>query len=788
MRRRTISLLLCLMMVVSLFAGCLTSASAAELPGVVTAAPATATIKGTGSASFSATTALNGISDKISADTGFDLGQMINALKEGGLQIDQITQLLDKGGVDWTSILGGLQDSDFSINEIVDMLKGDDSGNGFDISKIVNDLKDSEQFADLMDLIKGKDNSSLKDTLVDFLKGFLKDNDADASPAPSVEPSTTPEATPATTPEATPATGTDGDGKNADALADDETPAAGSETPAAGEQPAAGEGETPAADDSASKTLESIKKYLKEALKDRYKEHFTEAEEAKIDELFEKIKPVDGKIDMDSLVEQLQTALGDKFNESDFLSSVIKAFNGDPDGATLEELLNALVGTANGDAEQEKTLNDMIKQAMEQMGQNFDADTISGLIDALAASTESNFDAEKLINGLLDGGVKLADLISGANSSDSGFDADKLVDTLLARGVDLSELISALKANGEDDASISDMILNGSYTYTWYVRTATGAEKVELTKDKNTYAGFNTKTLTVTRSTAPTETETYVYYCVVHIDVLGGADLPSNDVTLTITPEGAVDPSPSPSVQPSTEPTTAPTSQPTAPVLDNEKHIAYIKGYEDGTVRPNNSITRAEVAQIFFNLMTDASKQQFRSTSNTFKDVSSTAWYNEAVSTLARASVLQGYEDGTFLPDKAISRAEMATILTRVQVLNSSLATSPQAAKSFPDVAAGSWYYTYVQTASRNGWINGYEDGTFRPDSSITRAETVTMVNRLLSRNPQSLNDMIITGMNVFKDNTDVNAWYFLQIQEAANGHDYSRNDSGFEKWTAVKN
>lgn len=770
MRRRTISLVLCLMMVVSLFAGCLTSASAAELPGVVTAAPATATIKGTGSASFSATTALNGITDKISSDTGFDLGQMINALKEGGFQIDQITKMLDDGGVDWTSILGGLQDSDFSINEIVDMLKGDNGGTGFDFSKIVNDLKDSEQFADLMDLINGNNSSGLKDTLVDFLKGFLKNNDADATPAPSVEPSVAPSTEPSVNPDA-------------EAHASD----ADSETPATGETPAAGEGETPAADDNASNTLESIKKYLKEGLQKRYGENFTEADAAKIDELFDKIKPVDGKIDMDSLVEQLQTALGDKFNESDLLAAVIKSFGGDPDEQTLEDLVKALVGTANDDEDAQQTLADMVKTAMENMGQNFDADTVSSLIDAIANS-DSEFDAEKLVNGLLDGGVKLSDLISGATNSDSGFDADKLVDTLLARGVDLSELISALKANGDDDSTITDLILNGSYTYTWYLRDKSGYNAVsKVTDSKNAYAGADTKTLTVTRSTAPTETETYVFFCRVSIDALG-VTMDSGDVTLTITPAGAADPSPSPSTEPSPSPSTEPTSQPIAPVLDNESHKAYIKGYEDGTVQPLKAITRAEASQIFFNLMTDASKQQFHSTSNTFKDVNSSAWYNEAVSTLARASVLQGYEDGTFLPDKAITRAEMAAILTRVQVLNNSLASAPQAAKNFPDVAAGSWYYTYVQTASRNGWINGYEDGTFKPDSPINRAETVTMINRLLSRNPQSLNDMIITGMNVFKDNTDVNAWYFLQIQEAANGHDYSRNTNGTEKWTAVKN
>lgn len=766
MRRRTISLVLCLMMVVSLFAGCLTSASAAELPGVVTAAPATATIKGTGSASFSATTALNGITDKISADTGFDFGQLINALKEGGFQIDQITKLLDDNGVDWTSILGGLQDSNFSINEIVDMLKGDSSGNGFDFSKIVSDLKDSEQFADLMSLINGNDSSSIKDTLVDFLKGFLKNNDADATPAPTAEVSPDPAAD-----------------DNAEAHTSD----GDAETPATGNEPAGDtDPETPAADDNASQLLDNIKKYLKEGLKERYQDKFTEADEAKIDELFDKIKPVDGKIDMDSLVEQLQTALGDKFNESDLLAAVIKAFGGDPDEQTLEDLVKALVGTANDDEDAQQTLADMVKTAMENMGQNFDADTVSSLIDAIANS-DSEFDAEKLINGLLDGGVKLSDLISGATNSDSGFDADKLVDTLLARGVDLSELISALKANGNDDSSITDLILNGSYTYTWYLRDKSGYNAVSKVSDKNAYAGADTKTLTVTRSTAPTETETYVFFCRVSIDALG-VTMDSGDVTLTILPEGAADPSPSPSTEPSPSPSTQPTAEPTGPVLDNESHKAYIRGFEDGTVQPLKTISRAEVAQIFYNLMTDASKAKYSSKVNNFKDVSSTHWCNEPISALAQASVLLGYEDGTFRPENPISRAELAAILTRVQVLNNSFASAPQAAKNFKDVAPGVWYYNYVQTASKNGWIVGYEDGTFRPDNLITRAETITMVNRLLSRNPQNLSDMVISGMKVFPDNADPTQWYFLAIQEATNGHDYNRDANGFEKWTATKN
>ena len=242
------------------------------------------------------------------------------------------------------------------------------------------------------------------------------------------------------------------------------------------------------------------------------------------------------------------------------------------------------------------------------------------------------------------------------------------------------------------------------------------------------------------------------------------------------------DSAPAETTEPTTQPTTQPTAQPTAPVLNNVTHTAYLNGYQDGTVHPNSNITRAEVATIIYRLLTEESRSFYYTKVNLFSDVPSFEWFNEQISTLARASVLTGYEDGTFLPNAPIKRAELATILTRLTVLEKT--ESEATPVNFKDLA-GHWAAANVRTAAANGWVTGYPDGTFRPDQYVTRAEAVTMVNRMLGRNPEVLT--VTTGMNVFSDN-DPAEWDFIQIQEAANGHDYVRDAEGHEMWTRIKN
>ena len=271
----------------------------------------------------------------------------------------------------------------------------------------------------------------------------------------------------------------------------------------------------------------------------------------------------------------------------------------------------------------------------------------------------------------------------------------------------------------------------------------------------------------------PVQDEVYNYYCVVKI---GDKDekYESPEAELTIKATNAPEETPDPS--------TPPTTPPTKPVLDNVTHAAYINGYEDGTVHPNGNITRAEVATIIYRLLTEESRTFYYTKVNIFSDVPGFEWFNEPISTLARASVLTGYEDGTFLPNAPIKRAELATILTRLAVLEKT--EGDVTPVNFKDLA-GHWAAANIRTAAANGWVTGYPDGTFRPDQYVTRAEAVTMVNRMLGRNPSVLT--ITTGMNTFSDN-DPAEWYYIQIQEAANGHDYVRGDDGHEMWIRIKN
>ncbi len=218
------------------------------------------------------------------------------------------------------------------------------------------------------------------------------------------------------------------------------------------------------------------------------------------------------------------------------------------------------------------------------------------------------------------------------------------------------------------------------------------------------------------------------------------------------------------------------------PALNTDGHFSYIMGYPDGTVRPESSITRAEVATIFFRLLSDASREEFWSTVNSYGDVTADEWYNNAVSTLSNAGVISGYPDGTFRPDAPITRAEMAKIIALFAKLDKS-------ENRFNDIA-GHWAEAYIRLAAGNGWLAGYPDGSFRPQQSITRAETVTMINRVLERVPADESRLLSRdAMLTFPDNR-LSAWYYIAIQEAANSHTYQRAASeknGDEQWIGLR-
>ena len=214
--------------------------------------------------------------------------------------------------------------------------------------------------------------------------------------------------------------------------------------------------------------------------------------------------------------------------------------------------------------------------------------------------------------------------------------------------------------------------------------------------------------------------------------------------------------------------------------LNTEDHYSYIVGYEDGTIKPNNNITRAEVATIFFRLLTDDARARYWSQTNDYTDVAADSWYNNAISTLSNMGIINGYEDGTFQPNASITRAEFTAIATRF------FDYTAEYDGAFNDVSRSAWYADCVQAAVDMGLVDGYPDGGFHPNSNITRAEAVTIVNRVLNRAPHEDHLLDEDEMNVWPDNV-YGAWYYADMQEATNSHDYDWirvSGERVEEWT----
>ena len=217
----------------------------------------------------------------------------------------------------------------------------------------------------------------------------------------------------------------------------------------------------------------------------------------------------------------------------------------------------------------------------------------------------------------------------------------------------------------------------------------------------------------------------------------------------------------------------------TPDALNGEDHFDYIVGDADGRVHPERNITRAEVASIFFRLLKDDVRSENLTDQNTFTDVSADAWYNVAVSTMSDMDIVFGRTDYQFDPDAYITRAEFAAIAARFD------SGSYSGDDLFTDIE-GHWAADQISRAAEKGWITGYPDGTFGPNRYITRAEAVTMINRVLNRMPKD-KDALHEDMKVFVDNADTNAWYYLAIQEATNSHEYKKDKDGvYETWTDV--
>ena len=213
--------------------------------------------------------------------------------------------------------------------------------------------------------------------------------------------------------------------------------------------------------------------------------------------------------------------------------------------------------------------------------------------------------------------------------------------------------------------------------------------------------------------------------------------------------------------------------------LNGDDHYAYIVGYPNGNVEPNGNITRAEVATIFFRLLTEKVRTANSTQSNSLSDVTRGQWFNHAVSTLSSMGIVKGHNDGTFAPNAPITRAEFAAIAARFDDKNTDTSSK------FTDIASH-WAKNEIGIAANKGWINGYPDGTFRPNQYITRAEAMTLVNRVLNRLPENSSDLL-DSMIKWPDNSDASAWYYLAVQEATNSHYYKTKENKFEKWTELR-
>ena len=214
--------------------------------------------------------------------------------------------------------------------------------------------------------------------------------------------------------------------------------------------------------------------------------------------------------------------------------------------------------------------------------------------------------------------------------------------------------------------------------------------------------------------------------------------------------------------------------------LNGTDHYAYIIGYGNNDVRPQNNITRAEVATIFFRLLTDETRTANMTKSNSYNDVKDGDWFCCAVSTLSKMGIIKGYEDGSFKPNDPISRAEFAAIAARFDP------DGDKTPATFADVTSH-WAKDEISIAANHGWIKGYEDGSFKPDQKITRAETMTLVNRVLNRLPETKDDLH-KDMKTWVDNMDETAWYYLAVQEATNSHYFkNKTSTKFEQWTDLR-
>lgn len=214
--------------------------------------------------------------------------------------------------------------------------------------------------------------------------------------------------------------------------------------------------------------------------------------------------------------------------------------------------------------------------------------------------------------------------------------------------------------------------------------------------------------------------------------------------------------------------------------FNTKEHFAYVNGYPNGTVKPTGNVTRAEVAAILYRIMDADCAKAYYDTTSSYRDVARGDWFNVYVATLENAGVIVDTRaGGYFRPNEAVTRAELASMLAQ-------FAENKKAANYFADVPSYYWAANAIAVCAKTGWINGYPDGTFRPDNKITRAEAMTLVNRVLKRLPETAEDLH-DDMIKWSDNSDASQWFYLAVQEATNSHYYKAKENKFEKWSELR-
>lgn len=484
--------------------------------------------------------------------------------------------------------------------------------------------------------------------------------------------------------------------------------------------------------------------------------------------------------------------ISDSFNPSEvkdvFTTYDIKIYPGDnnPDtiraknSAGLEYAVSAGTGTLTVRAvEDTESTSDIVEQSGDTLVPN--AKVESGKAVALVPT-----DTTYTLNG-----------IEGVNIPDDA-KPSLLFDNIIASDGQGEAREKALKDAVDEKLGGPDSNRQYEYKYLDLVDAKNGNAWIKASNDVTIYWGYPTGTDENTKFKL-------VHFKNLHRDTSGGAEsgidpediekANTETINVTTTAQGItfnVKPgnfspyvlvwektstSHNPGIIPTPDPDPTPTpepEEPDQPELERDDHYAYIFGYEDNTIRPENDITRAEVATIFYRLLTDESREAYRTTDHDFTDVSADAWHVEPVATLAGAGLLAGYEDGSFRPDAPITRAEYAAIATRFDELAA-------AESNFTDIS-GHWAEDAINAAYGAGWVGGYEDGTFRPDQNITRAEAMALINRVLERAVDS--EGMLDEMTHWADN-DPAAWYYADIQEATHSHTYEREEGEqYETWT----